>query len=168
MVKKGAKKKKTSKKKTTSKAKKPKVSKEKVQIELQPILVENFVSLQKVMVNLSVKMDNLNTKLASLLELFEDSAKAMAKKDFKIGGGEREEEIMNKLNNLSEQNKLIAKGLTLLHENNEEREPMAEFPPVPTPAPQRAVPNVQRAAPPKLPRLKVPGKEEGYKKSASQ
>lgn len=181
MAKKGAKKKSTSKKATKKKtskkptrkksSSKPKVSVEKVQIEMQPILVENFVALQEVMVNLSTKFETLNTKITELLELFEGSAKAMAKKDFNLGG-EKEDEILEKLNGLQEQNKLIARGLTLVHEKSEAAEP---FPPIQTPAPIPTPRPPQRkeirTTPPEVPKLKVPGrgapkKPEEYKRSA--
>ncbi|KHO55254.1 MAG: hypothetical protein QT10_C0004G0041 [archaeon GW2011_AR19] len=38
---------------------------------VEKILVENFVSLQKVMTNLSVKFDELSSQISKLLELFE-------------------------------------------------------------------------------------------------
>ncbi len=43
-------------------------------------LMENFVSIQRVMVNLSVKIDNLTGQISKLLDLFEISAKALAEK----------------------------------------------------------------------------------------
>ena len=48
---------------------------------VEKILVENFVSLQKVLTNLSVKFDELSNNISKLLELFELSATALAKKD---------------------------------------------------------------------------------------
>ena len=47
-----------------------KVSKEKKNKELEKVLIDNFVSLQKVMVNLSVKFDDLTNQISKLLELF--------------------------------------------------------------------------------------------------
>jgi len=80
--------------------------------ETERILVENFVALQRVMTNLSVKFDNLSSQISKLLELFEISAKALAEKNPSFGG----KEINKKIDNLLEQNKLIARGLTLMHE----------------------------------------------------
>lgn len=88
---------------------------------VEKILIENFVSLQRVMTNLSVKFDDLTRQLTKLLELFEISAKTIAeKKNF------GDKEMSEKLNNLMEQNKTLAKGLTLLHESNRppQRPPM--------------------------------------------
>lgn len=79
-------KKKTSKKtkKKKSKPKKSSVSAQKVQIQMQPVLVDNFVSLQRVMVNLATKFDTLNSQLKELLDLFELSAKSLAKKELNL------------------------------------------------------------------------------------
>ena len=51
------------------------------------ILVENFVSLQKVMTNLSIKFDNLSMQISKLLELFEISAKTLAEQTPGINDG---------------------------------------------------------------------------------
>jgi hypothetical protein len=83
--------------------------------DVEKILIENFVSLQKVMTNLSLKFEDLSKQISKLLELFELSAKTIAKKDFS-GGGMESKKIAEKLDNLLEQNKTIARGLTLLHE----------------------------------------------------
>ncbi len=124
MVKKEVKKKKTtSKKKPISKnkpiknppIKKPKIKKEDEKI--QRILIENFVGLQKVMVNLSIKFEELSNKISKLLEIFEISAKALAEKDLTIEQTARDDsKIIQEIGNLSEQNKVIARGLTLMHE----------------------------------------------------
>lgn len=106
MTKKAVKKKVVSKKNVGVKAQERKVEK---------ILIENFVSLQKVMVNLSVKFEDLTKQISGLLNLFEDSAKALVKKDFQEGKQDGKE-MMNKLNSIMNQNKVIAKGLTLMHE----------------------------------------------------
>jgi len=84
--------------------------------DLNKKLVENFVSLQKVMANLSVKFDNLSDQITKLLELFEISAKAMAEKDYEIHKDSDDKKIVEKLDALLEQNKVIAKGLSMLHE----------------------------------------------------
>ena len=86
--------------------------------ELNKKLIENFVSLQKVMANLSSKFDNLSDQISKLLQLFEISAKAMAEKDFETFSRTDNKEVLEKINNLLEQNKTIARGLTLLHQQN--------------------------------------------------
>jgi hypothetical protein len=81
------------------------------------ILVDNFVSLQKVMVNLSAKFGELTNQIYKLLELFEVSAKALAEKDFDMEKNNRENaKILEKIENVLEQNKTIARGLTLMHD----------------------------------------------------
>ena len=81
---------------------------------LNKVMLENFVSLQKVMTNLSLKLDGLTTQISKLLELFEISAKALAEKDFEIESDSKE--MTNKLNSLLDQNKILARGLSLMHE----------------------------------------------------
>ena len=81
------------------------------------MLVENFVSLQKVMVNLSTKFENLTGQISKLLELFEISAKTLAEKDFDAEKTNKENsKILEKLESVLEQNKTIARGLTLMHD----------------------------------------------------
>jgi len=60
--------------------KKPIVSSK--QIHTEKILIENFIALQKVITNLSIKFDKLTNQISSLLELFEVSAKTLAEKRF--------------------------------------------------------------------------------------
>ncbi|PJE81043.1 hypothetical protein COU58_04545 [Candidatus Pacearchaeota archaeon CG10_big_fil_rev_8_21_14_0_10_32_42] len=81
---------------------------------VEKILVENFVSLQKVMTHLSISFDNLANQLSKLLELFEISAKTLAEKELKPEKNDKE--ILEKMNNLLEQNKIIARGVSLIHE----------------------------------------------------
>ena len=89
----------------------------KSEIKVEKILIENFVGLQKVMVNLSLKFDELTNKISKLLELFEISAKALAEKDLTLEETKKDEErIIKKIDNLGEQNRIIARGLTLMHE----------------------------------------------------
>jgi len=86
-------------------------------VKVEKILVENFVSLQKVMTNLSVKFDSLTNQISKLLELFEISAKSLAKKDFDLEKENKDsKKIVEKIDNLLDQNKIIARGLTLIHE----------------------------------------------------
>lgn len=121
------------------------------EIKVDKVLVDNFVALQKVMVNLSSKFDNLSTQISKLLELFDISAKALAKKDFdtsrELGGTE---DIMRRLDNISQQAGLIGRGLELIHRVNEERrnfgeeERMTREEQTPSPSPQ---PKVQKPTP---------------------
>ena len=83
--------------------------------DVEKILIENFVSLQKVMTNLSFKFDELSTQISKLLELFELSANALAKKEVNLPKPIDEKRIFQGLENLSNQNKIIARGLTLIY-----------------------------------------------------
>ena len=88
-------------------------------------LIENFIGLQRVMVNLSAKFDSLSSQISRLLDLFEVSAKTLAKKEFSSSGDLEAKKIMEKLENLSQQAGLIGKGLALIHEvRNENERPM--------------------------------------------
>ena len=110
-------KKKTSVKKVAStKTKSKKIQKN---TNIEKVLVENFISLQKVMTNLAMKFDNLSIQISKLLELFEISAKTLAQKDIVLDKGKQEKKIVEKLDTLLDQNKIIARGLTLLHESPE-------------------------------------------------
>lgn len=83
-------------------------------IDVNKIMIQNFVSLQRVMTNLSLKLDDLTTQISKLLELFEISAKTIAER--RNFGGHENTEVNEKISHLMEQNKTLAKGLTLLHE----------------------------------------------------
>lgn len=123
MAKKAASKKRATKKtkRKVTKSKKGRTTKIKYystkEIKVEKALVDNFIGLQKVMVNLSSKFDNLANQISKLLELFEISARAMAAKDFSVGRENKEgKQIIEKLDKISEHAGLIGKGLVLIHE----------------------------------------------------
>ena len=123
------------------------------EIKIDRALVDNFIGLQKVMVNLSAKFDNLSGQISKLLELFEISAKSLARKDFESSGASSKdtERILEKLNNLSQQAGLIGKGLALIHETRSERseESYQERPSQMIPSnPMRQMPPMNRQFPP--------------------
>ena len=132
-------------------------------------LVENFIALQKVMVNLSTKFDNLTNQISKLLELFEISAKSLAKKDFSLGKDIKDEEkIIQKLDNLAGQNRTIARGLTLMHDRISGQERPVQRPASalqPRPAMRPPVLPPEQRIPPRQ-GSETPGME-GYQKSAS-
>lgn len=98
-------------------------SKKRNEIKIDKALTDNFIALQKIMVNLSTKFDNLSNQISKLLELFEISAKSLARKDFE---GDKENKdiktVLEKLDNISQQAGLIGKGLALIHEISSEKE----------------------------------------------
>jgi regulator of replication initiation timing len=73
------------------------------------------------MSNLSEKFDKLTKNISKLLEIFESSAKTISEKDFNFQtqGPVEIKELTQKLENLIEQNKLIARGFTLFNEKLE-------------------------------------------------
>jgi len=175
MVKKRVKKKKTvSKKKIAHKkrtVRKPVVRRSKIpkdDAKLERALIENFIGLQKVMVNLSVKFDDLSNKISQLLELFEISAKALAEKDITIEKTARDDtKIIQEIGNLSEQNKVIARGLTLMHNrlSGEPEQPIGRSPQMPFSMPLK---NPSMQQPDLGPEKKVALNKntmEGYQKS---
>ncbi len=83
--------------------------------QTEKILVENFVALQNVIVDLAEKFTNLSAQMSKLLGLFETSAKTLAEKGF-----EDNKEMVQKLDALLDQNKTLAKGIVFLHEEEEE------------------------------------------------
>lgn len=121
--------------------------------DTEKILIQNFIALQKVMTNLSFKFDNLTSQISKLLELFEISAKNLAKKDFSAEKDMKtNREVVSKLDNLINQNKIIARGLTLLHESGNPMEgDTMQKPFKPKPLKQNTYPDM----------------EEGYQKSIS-
>ena len=124
---------------------------------VEKMLVENFVSLQKVMTNLSVRFDELSNQISKLLELFEISANALAKKDINFTKPMDEKKIMDKLESIVDQNKTIARGLTLMHERvGEESAEISQ--------PEKAKPTPISPPAPGAPKRMFPPKEE-YQKS---
>lgn len=120
MVKKKPTLKKINKRKTVSRKKTPRktyITRTSGEVKVERLMIENFISLQKVLTNVSIKFDNLAQQISKLLELFEISAKSLAEKDFNMEQKNKEnEQIFEKLNSIAEQNKTIARGLTLIHE----------------------------------------------------
>ncbi len=91
-------------------------------VHLNTILIENFVNLQRTMTNLTIKFDRLSDQISSLLQLFEISARSFSDKLEKASPEiEKDREFLDKLDRLLDQNKVIAKGLTLMEEKLRER-----------------------------------------------
>lgn len=132
------------------------------EIKVEKALIENFIGLQKVMVNLSSRFDELSTQISRLLNLFEVSAKAMAKKEFERSQDPDLKKVLDRLDNLSRQAGLIGHGLALIHEVNEEKHgrtalSQTHFEPRPSPPnPQLRNPNFKPAS-----RLQGQGQSQG-------
>lgn len=111
-------------------AKKPKVMSKG---ELEQTLIDNFISLQKVLTNLAIKFDELSSNISKMLQLFEISAKSFAEKysgEAPINQMDVDKEFLKKLDSLLEQNKVISKGIMLMEDRIKERTnpPMQQFP----------------------------------------
>ena len=91
--------------------------------EIEKQLIDNFINLQRVLTNLSIKFDALSDNISKLLQLFEISAKSFVEKLPETEKGEKvkDKEFLNKIDTLLEQNKTIAKGLTLMEEKLRQR-----------------------------------------------
>ena len=69
------------------------------------------------MTTLSTKFDHLTNQISDLLKVFEDSAESLAKREFDFEKEQKlNEKMLQRIDNLFEQNKVIAKGLTLVHD----------------------------------------------------
>lgn len=59
------------------------------------LLIENFVGLQKVVLDLSTRTDSLVANISKLLNLFESSAEALVKKNFEIEEVKKKKQVIN-------------------------------------------------------------------------
>ncbi len=122
--------------------------------KIENALIENFISLQKVMVNLSVKFDNLTTQISKLLELFEISAKALAEKEFVTDKEKKDnKEVLDKMDKVIDQNKILARGLTLMHDRITEESEIPLSPPT-RPMMPRQNPAMRLPVKQKIPEMK--------------
>jgi len=87
--------------------------------EIQLALIENFVGMQRVLTNLTVKFEALSDNITRLLQLFEISARNFIQKTEGAALPKpvpEDKELLKKIDSLLDQNKTIAKGLTLIEE----------------------------------------------------
>jgi hypothetical protein len=89
-------------------------------IKLEEKILENLVELQKVHTGLAEKFDKLSSNISSLLALFEMAARSFAQSPGNLAT-EKDKEFLEKIDRLLEQNKTIARGLTLMEERIRER-----------------------------------------------
>jgi len=87
---------------------------------LEEQTIHSLVELQKVHVNLAEKFDKLAVQVENLLALFELAARNFAKQP-SMQNTERDKEFLDKIDKLLDQNKLLAKGLSLMEEKMRER-----------------------------------------------
>ncbi len=87
---------------------------------LEDQTLHSLVELQKVHVNLAEKFDKLTQQIQNLLALFELAARNFAKQPH-MQATERDKEFLEKIDKLLDQNKVLAKGLTLMEDKMRER-----------------------------------------------
>ena len=87
---------------------------------LEHKILENLVELQKVHTTLAEKFDKLSDQISELLALFEKAARSFGEHPANQVA-EKDREFLDKVDKLLEQNKTIAKALTLVEERVRER-----------------------------------------------
>jgi len=155
------KKKKTAKKKAKKTTEVSEV-KETKKDKLISILVDNSIAMQKAFTNLSERMNKVTTQVSELLQLFEITAHSIAEKP-ELGF---EREFSDKLNVLLDQNKIIARGISLMSQHAlaapspaaPALPPRSAGPPVPRPS-TRPAPPARPAMPAPAPRPAQPPAE---------
>ena len=105
--------------------------------KLEDEILQNLMELQKVNVNLAQKFESLTEQISNLLALFETTARAFAKQPH-MQVTEKDREFLEKIDKLLDQNKTIAKGLTLVEQRM--RDKVYGGPIVPRQMPPRAPP----------------------------
>jgi len=85
-----------------------------------------MIHLQKVHTDLAEKFDKLSRQISELLVLFEMAARSFSKQQISPIITDRDKEFVDKVDKLLDQNKTIAKGLTLMEERIRERTGMTE------------------------------------------
>lgn len=87
---------------------------------LEEQTIQSLIELQKVHVNLAEKFDKLSGQIENLLALFELAARNFAKQPH-MQNTEKDKEFLEKIDKLLDQNKVLAKGLSLMEEKMRER-----------------------------------------------
>ena len=87
---------------------------------LEGTLIKNIIELQKVHTDLAEKFDKLSKEISGLLNLFETTAKSFAG-NVPMGEYQKDKEFLEKIDKLLDQNKVLAKGLTLMEERLREK-----------------------------------------------
>ncbi len=115
---------------------------------LEHKILENLVELQKIHTSLAEKFDKLAEQITELLALFEKAARSFGEHPANQVA-EKDREFLDKVDKLLEQNKTIAKALTLVEERVRER--MYGMPPRAPPPMESKEPEEFSAAPPTKP-----------------
>jgi len=81
------------------------------------LLIENSISLQKVLTSMTLSLDGLSIDVKKMVDLFEDANKAFEQGKKPLEGKTEKTEmriLQEKINSLIEQNKVMANGIILL------------------------------------------------------
>ena len=137
---------------------------------VEEAIVKNLVEIQKVHVDLAEKFDKLAKEISQLLGLFELTAKRFSS-HAALGEYEKDQEFLEKIDTLLQQNKILAKGITLMEERLRERvsgspAPAQQYKPQQfAPLPSQQMP-AQQFRPPVQPQPpKLPAIEEDFQPS---
>ena len=95
--------------------------------QIPKALIDNLVGLQRVQTNLAEKLDAQTKQISELLKLFETTAKSFAENPAVLTA-ERDKEFIDKINQLIEQDKVIAKGIVYIEERVDAMEKTAGKP----------------------------------------
>lgn len=87
--------------------------------KLEDTLIHNLIELQKIHAHLLERFDRLSGNIDQLLKLFEGAARSFAHQNPQVTDKDRE--FLEKIDKLLDQNKTIAKGLTLMEEKMRDR-----------------------------------------------
>ena len=101
------------------------------------LLIKNTISLQKVIMDLASDVNSLNADIKKMLTLFEEANKAFKEGKFQAPAAITGD-LPEKINQLIEHNKIIAKGIVLLEDFLKEKisaqtESAEKFQPKPLP-----------------------------------
>ena len=91
---------------------------EKEEQEFIDKFVGNSVTLQRIMTDAVVSMNRLTKEIEELVNLFKEAAKTVEER--------KDSELMAKIYNIADQNKTMAKSLTLMMEKDKPR-PLPEY-----------------------------------------
>ena len=110
----------TTESKSKSKSPERKSKKSTTKVDLTNKLIENTIALQRVNVEMTEKFEKLTNQISDLLALFEMAARNFANNPA-VESSMKDKEFLDKIDTLLEQNKTIAKGLTLMEDRVREK-----------------------------------------------
>ena len=95
-------------------------ARKKPEARIETKIIDNLIELQKVHTSLASKFDNLAEQISGLLALFEMTARSFATQPH-IQMAIKDKEFLDKIDRLLEQNKTLAKGLTIMEQKMREK-----------------------------------------------